>query len=195
MPRNEKDTKHIQAVNDATDQLDDVRAESLETILRLKQDMSEQMKIEMERLINKYGKGHSRISFMQERLDSHEFTIQTLKIQSSLSRVKTDQFDPAWWRIQGFVSSEDGTPLENRIVSLTGGSRGKTLSGLGSSPTDENGFYVITLKEKLPATKAVERLFLQVTDKSKKSKFTYEKPIEIIPGMIDMEDIVVPANS
>jgi len=194
MAASEKDTTHLQTVNEATEQLDDIRVESLETVLSLKQDMSVEMKLEMERLVSKYGKGHSRVTFMQERVDSNEFAIQTLKIQSNLSRIKTDQFDPSWWRVQGFVSNEDGTPMKNQVVSLTGGTRSKSAANLGSSLTDETGFYTITIKEKLPATKSLERVFLQVSDKSKRNKFTYQKPLAITPGMIDIEDIIVPAK-
>ena len=180
----------LNEVNDVMAQVDDLRMESLENARELQQLKHDELVLEAKRLENKYGPSHAMTNKAILTIAYSERLQAAFDLQIELTKKKTDEFNPTSWRVQGFVTDANYTPVANAIVSLSTPQQDSRNNRFFNS-TDNLGLYSITIAGENLAEFKDTRVFLNVVTNNQNYFPESETPVEPVAGVIDIVNITL----
>lgn len=172
------------------DDVDGKKIERLEMAQLFHVIKKEMMEAESKRVTKKYGTKHARSEKAVAAIQQIKNISEALDMQLKFTKMNSTPFSTTSWSVQGFVTRESGKGVPGLLVSFITEKR-KTANLQWTSKTDENGFYSLLLEKEALEKLASQPLFLIVMSKAKKLIQQGENALLPVPGVIDMQDIVI----
>lgn len=185
-PKYEKDT--LEYIDNAADQLDQQRLAGLKEQQNTQLIKDEVLQREANRLEAKHGKDHPQVVAAQNRAVYNRQMHVGLDKEIEKASIKTDPLPANAWRVHGRVFESESKPVKGVTVFLSD-ANGRWAEVLGSSCTNELGYYSLTVDEKLIDKYEKQPLVLTVSDKNKNVIYTAKEPLFMSRGLIVYKDI------
>jgi len=182
---------------DALEHMDIQTLQSL-ALFKASQDVvHEKQQVELRRLTAKYGPNHARVQKLQARVLHHDNFAKALDVRIEQVNTQAEPLPSDAWRIQGYVSSDNGEPLPGLTITV-GMKREKTdiavvRSGKNqiATTTSATGWYSLTLSAEDLKNAAAYPLYLMVLDNKKQILYTSKDRLAPVPGEIDFHNVVI----
>lgn len=179
-------------VENAFNQINLQRAESLEN-LRSFQNINDQLiQGERIRLEQKYGPDHPRVQKISRRIAYNQELLTALDIEIEKDKIEVPEVDTVSWMVHGRVLNEKYMGIWSLTVALYD-EKGKWIRKLNYSCTDRNGYFSIIYPKKGEASEipADQKLFLAVNEKDSKIIHRDAEPLYVKPGMVDYREMIL----
>ncbi len=187
IPKNEEEI--LSYIDQSAEQLDEQRLAGLKELQDTQLVKEEVLQREKKRLETKHGETHPEVKNAENRLRYNKEMFVGLKKEIERASVKTESINKTSWRVHGRVFDSGGNPVKGVTVFLSDRNK-KWIEILGSSCTNELGYYALTADEKIIARVAKDQpLFLSVSDKNKKLLYMATEPVMAVAGIIVYQDI------
>jgi hypothetical protein len=175
-------------------QLEDLRNAELENAQNLLLQKQQHLIKEKDRLTAKYGAQYPEIQRINLRIQLEEERTKAVTTEINRSKIPTEPFAVASWRVNGLVLNENGKTLEGITVYLVD-ERQQRPEGLQSTCSDGQGYFAITLDGDVVSKMKDKQLFLAAYSKDIRKPIIAPEPLLARPGIIEYRDIFFTKDS
>ena len=186
--KNIDDKDLLNKVHETISGLDEQRLQELNNLKQHQEIKNEVLQLESKRLANKHGEDHPRVQKTMARLAANREVFVALDKEAEKAAIKTELLPANSWRVHGKVFDEKNSPVSGVTVFLSDVQK-NAIRDLGSICTDDTGYYVLTIEEKLMGVIEQKPLYLAVSSKSPKILYQRPEPVIAIKGFIEYADI------
>lgn len=186
--KNITDEEVFEHIDQSINQLDKQRLQELNNLKQVQEIKQQALKLEIQRLSKKYGEDHPRVQKISARLSYNQEMFTGLDKEIKRAKTKTEPFSNKSWRIQGNVFDQLNKVAKGVTVFLSDKGH-KWIEALGSTCTDEIGYFSITLDEESVKRHKDQPLYLSVSNNTKKINYVAPEPFFASNGLIDYKDI------
>src|SRR5687768_11448528 len=185
---NVDDKELLNKVQETISGLDEQRLQELNNLKQHQEIKNEVLQLESKRLADKYGEDHPRVQKTMARLTANREVFIALDKEREKAAIKTQPLPANSWRVHGKVFDEKNLPV-NGITVFFSDVQKNPIRDLGSVCTDDTGYYVLTVEEKLIGVIEQKPLYLTVSSKSPKLLYQRPEPVTAVKGLIEYADI------
>jgi hypothetical protein len=165
---------------------DQLRADGLDRLHRLRAVKEASLRREEERLTRKLGANHPRVNEIRGRLRLNTALMRDLSLESKRARVEPPDVDSQTWALHGFVRNKSHIGVPNLTVSFCDPA-GSRLDGLGLGCTDANGYFKIRSKN----FSNVRAAYVRVLSQQGSVLYADSRALQPRAGVIDYREIIL----
>jgi len=174
--------------------LDKERTAGLAQLKRMQDARNAAASREKQRLTQKYGAIHPRVTRIGTRLAFNQKFAPNLDAEIERSSATAPEYDIDSWMVYGRVVDVDGNAKAGVTLSLSD-ANGVWVRALGHTCSDAKGFYALkytATPDTLLPVPETQPLFLTATDAEFKLLKRDDQPLYLKIGQIDVRQIVLP---
>lgn len=183
----------LEQINTAFFLVDQNRNESLEQFSDVQQVQVSLLKIEQDRLREKYGASHPRVLQSEVKLSVATGLSHELRTEVAKTKIKAPPYNPKTWRCHGRVLTSEREGIEALMLSLFNENK-RWVRALGIACSNEQGYFVIDYPTQGIAEAKVspaQPLILTVTDNDRQIIHQETLPLFVKLGIIDYREIIL----